>query len=366
MTTAYFNHAGLARTHPNVTARVRAAEAEFSGLLYSEAGVPWYLANLAAARRAAATLLGVDGPGGISLNSNASSGVNLALSVLGARLGAGDLVVTSDQEHPCVELPLRTLARMRGVEVAALAADSPAAFVAEMGAVLARRPAMVILSQVSYKNGRVLPVEEIGAMLADREIPYIVDGAQALGQLRVDVPATRAWAYIFSGHKWLGGPIGTGGIWTSDQFVRRNNSILTIWDAPDAPSDGGRFECGTMNAGLIAGLAEACHTAITALDDRIAAFTRMHTRVTTRIDRIWRNATTLWDGPSASAMVSYLMPPGTHSWAVAADMLARHDVAVKPFRPAERVDAIRISFSPLTTDGEIDRLLRAVADYAAV
>jgi selenocysteine lyase/cysteine desulfurase len=362
--TAYFNNAGLARTHPSVTARMREADAEFAGMLYSEAGVPHYYAIVTEARRAAAALLGVDGPGGISLNSNASMGVNLALSVIGATLKAGDIVVTSDQEHPCVVLPLRMLARLRGVEIVALAADSAANFIAQMRTAIARRPALVILSHVSYKNGRILPVEEIGKLLAEHEIPYIVDGAQAVGQLRVYVPATRAWAYIFAGHKWLGGPMGTGGIWTGPDFVRRNDSIPTIWDEAAAPPNGGRFECGTMNIGLIAGLAEACHSCLTALDDRIATFARMRTRVTDQIDGVWTNASAQWDGPCAPGIVTYLMPPGIHSWEVAAEILARRDVAVKPFRPEECIDAIRVSFSPLTTDDEIERLLHAIADYA--
>jgi len=49
-------------------------------------------------------------------------------------------------------------------------------------------------------------------------IPFTI--VAALGQVAVDVAQIKAWAYAFTGHKWLFGPMGTGGLWTSERFLR--------------------------------------------------------------------------------------------------------------------------------------------------
>ncbi|HZZ07460.1 MAG TPA: aminotransferase class V-fold PLP-dependent enzyme, partial [Candidatus Binataceae bacterium] len=217
---AYFNHGGLARPYDRVARRVKAVEREFAGLLFSDEGVRRFDAALADARVAAASILGAAENGGVSLLPNSSTALNLALSILGATLGPGELVVTTDQEHPCVNWPLSRLGA-HGIEIARIGGGSPAEFVENLRALIRRRrPSFVVFSHVSCKDGRVLPVEEAGQIMAEHDIPYIVDGAQALGQVAVDVRRIKAWAYAFTGHKWLFGPMGTGGLWTSERFLR--------------------------------------------------------------------------------------------------------------------------------------------------
>ena len=357
---AYFNHAGLSRPRPSVVELMRAAERDYNDFLFSEAGVEMYYAMLAECRRAAAAVMGLEGARGISLLAGATSAVQLALSALGANLGPGDLVITSDQEHPCVTRPLNLLAR-KGVEIAEIAAPLPAEFLERVATLIAkRRPAFVILSQVSYKNGRILPVGEVGAMLAAKEIPYIVDGAQAFGHIPLDVAAMQAAVYIFSGHKWLAGPWGTGGLWTSSEFALRNRVTLSSWEEETDPPAGGRYEGGTMNYSILAGLAEACRNYVAEQNDRIAALTRLRDDITSRVDGIYPAAAAPWDGPIAPGILAYLMPSRLNSCVLAREILDRFGVAIKPFRPPERPDAVRISFSPTTSVGEIDLLDQAM------
>jgi L-cysteine/cystine lyase len=361
---AYFNCAGLARPLANVAERVKAAEREFSDLLYSEAGIEKFGATLNECRCAVATLLGVDGPRGVSLMANASTAVSFALTALSATLAPGDLIVASDEEHPCVERPLNVIAR-RGIEVAKIAANSQMQFLDAFRAILEKRtPGVVILSHVSYKNGKILPVDQVGAMLAERQIPYIVDGAQAFAQIAVNVLRTKAWAYVFSGHKWLHGPWGTGGLWTSEAFIARNKLALSTWDGERELPNGGTYEGGTMNYALIAGLLEACRSCATELGHRIESLKRLRVEIGALLDGIWPSATASWDGATAPGILAYLMKPGVNSWVVAEHALVRHGVAIKSFRPPERPDAIRISFSPWTTRAEIDLLSAAVHDLA--
>src|SRR5260370_36323790 len=117
-------------------------------------------------------------------------------------------LVRSYDEGAGFERPLNVIAR-RGIEVAEIAADSEKQFLEAFRTILEKRtPGLVILSHVSYKNGKILPVDQAGAMLAEKQIPYIIDGAQAFGQIAVNVPRTRPGANVFSGHKWLRGPWG--------------------------------------------------------------------------------------------------------------------------------------------------------------
>ena len=60
-----------------------------------------------------------------------------------------------------------------------------------------RRPGFAVFSHVSCMDGRVLPIAEAGEILAQQEIPYIVDGAQAFAQIAVNVPRTKAWDTAF-------------------------------------------------------------------------------------------------------------------------------------------------------------------------
>ncbi|MGZ6195568.1 MAG: hypothetical protein ACXWML_10095, partial [Candidatus Binataceae bacterium] len=102
---AYFNHGGLARPYERVARRVRAADREFAGLLYSEDGVRRLDAGLEQARLAACALIGAGESGGVSLQANSSTALNLAISILGATLHSGEVALTTDQEHPCVTWP---------------------------------------------------------------------------------------------------------------------------------------------------------------------------------------------------------------------------------------------------------------------
>jgi cysteine sulfinate desulfinase/cysteine desulfurase-like protein len=119
-----------------------------------------------------------------------------------------------------------------------------------------------------------------------------------------------------------------------------------------------------MNYALVAGLLEACRSCAPELDHRIESLTRLRIEISGLLDGVWPSATASWDGATAPGILAYLMKPGVNSWVVAADVPARHGVAIKPFRPPERPDAIRISFSPWTTRDEINLLAAAIHQLA--
>jgi selenocysteine lyase/cysteine desulfurase len=356
ITPAYFNYAGLARPARSVARRVRAVEREYAHLLFSEDGIRMYEAVLAECRLAANALLGAGGTGDVTLLPNSSTALNLAISVFGATLEPGAMVLTSDQEHPAVEWPLGRLAA-RGIEIERVASTSPAEFLERIEALTTtRRPALAVFSHVSYKTGRVLPVEDAGRIFAQHAVPYIVDGAQALGQLPVDVRATRVCAYAFTGHKWLFGPMGTGGLWTSSEFVRDNP---LAW-AGNARRGGAVLENGTINCALFAGLAEACRACAEEFPSRVEKMSQIAAEITRRLEGTYCEAAGRWDGPHAPGILAYALNDSISGAEMAEAAMLRYQVAIKPFRPTFEPNGFRISFSPWTTAREIDSLIVAM------
>ena len=139
--------------------------------------------------------------------SSTTEGCNIVLT--GLRLGPDDEVVTTDAEHPGLLRPLlATGAQVRYANVT----QRPASGALE--AILAEvTPAtrLVALSHVLWLNGRVLPLAEIKR---ETRLPLLIDGAQSVGAIPVDV--TVADYYAFSGQKWLCGPEGTGALYVAD------------------------------------------------------------------------------------------------------------------------------------------------------
>jgi L-cysteine/cystine lyase len=147
-------------------------------------------------RRRAAAMLGCEG-GEVALTGSTTDGVNAVLTALG--LQAGDEVLTSDQEHPGVLAPLAALQQRTGVEVRL-------APFAELAGAVAERTKLVACSHVSWQSGEVV---DCGALCATG-VPVLLDGAQALGAIPLNVHLLGCDFYAASGQKWLCGPNGTG------------------------------------------------------------------------------------------------------------------------------------------------------------
>jgi L-cysteine/cystine lyase len=143
-------------------------------------------------------------PGDVALTRSTTDGVSTALSAM-RDLGPGDEVLTSDEEHPGLLAPLE-LARRRagfGVRVAPFA---------ELAGEVGARTKLVASSHVSWVGGRVIDAAAIRAAGAR----LLLDGAQGLGALPVDVAELDCDFYAASGQKWLCGPDGSGCL-----YVRR-------------------------------------------------------------------------------------------------------------------------------------------------
>ena len=117
----------------------------------------------------------------------------------------------------------------------------------------------LLISAVSCKTGDVLPVREACRLARDAGAISIVDAAQALGQVRVDVEDFGADAVVTLGHKWLHGPLATGGFWVRDLalFAPTRLGWRSRLELPTGSRDynpnATRFETGTVGLAVVDG-----------------------------------------------------------------------------------------------------------------
>jgi cysteine desulfurase/selenocysteine lyase len=161
------------------------------------------------AREAVCELFHAPDPLRVVFGKNVTEALNLVLKGL---LRPGDHVVTSSMEHNSMMRPLRAL-EQKGVRVTVVGC-SPQGVLDPADVEAAIRPdtKLVALNHASNVVGTLLPLAEAGAICRQRDLPLLVDAAQTAGAYPIDVQAARIDLLAFTGHKSLGGPMGTGGL----------------------------------------------------------------------------------------------------------------------------------------------------------
>jgi len=156
-------------------------------------------------RTLAAELFGA-APERVVLTTSATHALNLAIAGL---LDPGDHAVTTDLEHNSVLRPLYT-ARARGAELTIVASERGVVSPDAVAAALRPQTRLVALTHASNLLGTVQPVAEIAAVCAERGVTLVVDAAQTVGLLPLDLRSLPGTAVACGGHKGLLGPAGTG------------------------------------------------------------------------------------------------------------------------------------------------------------
>ena len=194
----------IARVAADAAARELEAEVT-DGRVYSHFERRHALAD--SLRAGYASVLGCD-IAELALTTSTSEGVGSVLG--GLDLGPGDEIVTSDNEHPGVVGPLLA-ARRRGVSVKAVPFN-------DVADAVTATTTLVAVSHVNWHTGELAP-----EALAEVPVPVLLDGAQGVGAVDVDVRALGCAAYAASGQKWLCGADGTGMLYVAPDFLERVN-----------------------------------------------------------------------------------------------------------------------------------------------
>jgi cysteine desulfurase/selenocysteine lyase len=192
--------------------------------------------------------------------------INLVAKSWGAaNVRAGDEIVVSHLEHHANIVPWQQLCAATGARLRVIPVDDTGqVLLDDYRKLLSDRTKLVAVTQVSNALGTVVPVREIVALARRAGIRTLVDGAQSVSHMRVDMRALDADFFVFSGHK-IFGPTGIGALYGRQAVLDAmppwqggGNMIAdvtfdkTIYHGPPA-----RFEAGTGNIADAVGLGAA-------------------------------------------------------------------------------------------------------------
>jgi L-cysteine/cystine lyase len=295
-------------------------------------------------RIAYATALGAD-PVDVALTTCTSEGMAQVIS--GLELGRGDEIVTSNEEHPGLLGALSAARALRDVEVR----EVP---FAELANAVGPRTRLVACSHVGWASGSLAPVE-----LGQLDVPVLLDGAQGVGAVPVDVHALGCDAYAGAGQKWLCGPDGTGSLWVSPALRERlsvsRRGYVNLADPNEGlgahvHEDARRFDTMSLNAETTA----CALAAIRVLESAGWAAVHEHARsLAARLVAMLAAHGREVAPRGASTLVSFTSPEPVEERA----MLAEHGVIVRniPERPW-----LRASVGAWNDEHDLERLVEAL------
>ena len=360
----YLNSGGSGPPSRETIAAMHEADELCSGPAYL-AGTDFYAHQrdlYARARESAGRLVNA-APDDLALTQSTTHGMNLGAFALDWE--AGDEVVSSRSEHPGCLVPLHALEKRYGVRLKLV---EPPITTEKIQRAMTPRTRLVAISHVDWTTGEVLPLEEISQLARDRGALTLVDGAQSVGNVPVEVPTTGVDMYAFTGHKWVLGPEGMGAFYVRPGLEAESTSLgfASLSDPTAFEAEGGyeeyfhegarRFEASTMSPALAAGFAAAVDAVyergsegfaeIRRRADLLIALLKDMPRITLRSPR-----------PAHSGLVSFEISGVTPR--EAAEKLLAQEFVVR-FIP-EPYPYVRASTHLFNTEEELEALAEAVS-----
>jgi cysteine desulfurase/selenocysteine lyase len=190
--------------------------------------------HMGRARRAAARLIGAH-EDEIALVESTQHGLNVAAGLLGLR--PGDRVVASDVEFFGTVLPWRLLGR-QGVELDLVPHRAGRVETADLEEAIDDRTRVIVLSSVQEVTGFRADLASLSALCRERAIHLVVDGAQHVGPLQLDVRATPIDFLAVGGHKWLCSPFGLGFLYVRRELLEKLEPSFLGYMSMETPPNG--------------------------------------------------------------------------------------------------------------------------------
>lgn len=202
----------------------------------------------------------------IIFTKGTTDGINLVASSFGRKyLKAGDEVLISGMEHHSNIVPWQLACELQGASLKVIPVnDAGEISLADVEALITEQTKILAIAHVSNTLGTINPVKEIIELAHAKGVPVLLDGAQAVPHMQVDVQALDVDFYVFSAHK-IFGPTGTGVLygkesWLNDLPPYQGGGDMidvvtfekTTWNALPY-----KFEAGTPNIAGVIGLGKA-------------------------------------------------------------------------------------------------------------
>lgn len=301
--------------------------------------------------------------------------INLLASSFGeAFLKEGDEVIVSTMEHHSNIVPWQLLQMRKGIVLRVIPMnDRGELLLDEYERLFTPRTRIVCVAHVSNVLGTVNPVREMIATAHAHGVPVLVDGAQSIPHMPVDVQALDADFYVFSGHK-IYGPTGVGVLYGKEDWLDKlppyqgggemiqhvSFERTTFNELPF------KFEAGTPDYIGTTGLARALDYVSALGMDRIAAYEHELTEYATRRLKEIPGMRIFGEAPEKGSVISFLVG-NIHHFDMGT-LLDRLGIAVRtghhcaqPLMQRLGIEGtVRASFALYNTKEEIDALVAGV------
>ena len=314
------------------------------------------------------------GTNNIVFTSGTTHGMNMLAQGLKHLLEPGDVILLTRMEHHANLLPWQRVVRETGAELRFVEFTDDYQFdMDSFDRLLDERVKIVSITHISNVLGTVVPIKEVCQKAKDMQAITIIDAAQSIAHMAVDVQDIGCDALVFSAHKMYG-PTGVGVLYGTTALleelvpyhlgggiVREVREDSAIWN--DIPA---RFEAGTPNIAGVIGLGAACEymkdMGVTDVGDH------EHTLMAYAIQQLATipQVTMLSGKTHVSSVLSFVVE-GVHHHDLAT-LLDEEHIALRSGRHCAEpllmalglVGTCRISFGVYNTSEDIDRFIVAL------
>ncbi|MBC7970644.1 MAG: aminotransferase class V-fold PLP-dependent enzyme [Verrucomicrobia bacterium] len=370
---AYFNYGGQGPLPQCALEAIQQSYAQIQQLgPFSSRSYDWVVEEAAQTRAAIAAALGTTSQT-ITLTENVSAGCNIALWGIDWR--SGDHLLLSDCEHHSILASVQELQRRFGIEVSTcplqetLNEGDPVAVLAQS---LRPNTRLVVLSHILWNTGQLLPLADMTAVCHSypslQPMRVLVDAAQSVGMVPLNLDELEADFYAFTGHKWWCGPEGLGGLYVRPEALDALHPTFAGWrgitvDRAGHPTgwkpDGQRYEMATSAYPLYGGLRAAI-----ALHQQWGTAQERYQRLQALSRLLWQQLAELPDvfclrsKPPETGLVSFQLPGKSHSQLV--KFLEANGCMI---RVILEPDCVRACIHYLTLASEIEQLVEAIRQF---
>ncbi len=374
----YFNYGGQGPMPQAAMDAVNSAQkyVQCSGPFTSEVN-SWVTQEIQETRSAIASELGAPTET-ITLTEDVTVGCNIALWGIDWQLG--DRLLLSDCEHPGIIAAAQEISRRFGVEVStcplmATLNDGNAATVIAQH--LKPNTRMVVLSHILWNTGQVLPLREIVEVASlynsPKPVRILVDAAQSVGQLPLNLTQLGVDFYAFTGHKWWCGPAGVGGLYVRPEARVSLQPTFIGWrgialDPAGKPvgwqPNGQRYEVATSAYEQYSGLRSAIAT-----HQQWGTAAKRYQQICELSKYLWQRLTQLADvtclrtAPPESGLVSFQLSSSKQAASIHQDLVKFLEAQGIMTRTILDPSCVRACVHYFTLPSEIDQLIEGIQQF---
>ncbi|MGL6140387.1 MAG: aminotransferase class V-fold PLP-dependent enzyme [Planktothrix sp.] len=371
---AYFNYGGQGPLpQVSIDAIIQGYNEMQSSGPFSGKVNQWQNQETQLTRHLLATELGIS-PETLTFTENVTVGCNIAL--WGIDWQPGDHLLISDCEHPGILAIIQEIQRRFHLEISffplreTLNQGDPVAMISEY---LKPHTRLLVISHILWNTGQVLPLTEIVNLCHNNyNTKVLVDAAQSVGVLPLNLTETGVDFYAFTGHKWFCGPDGLGGLYVSAQSRSELSPTFIGWrsimgDEQGKPiswtPDGKRYEVATSAYPLYAALRQAI-----ALHHQQGTTTERYQQICQNSQYLWQKLSEipqiqcLRTSPPEAGLVSFQLTNGkSHKSLV--NTLENQGIFLRTLLDP---NCVRACVHYFTLSSEIDQLIDAINQFIAI